>query len=80
MGELDGRLKYVRDDDAEQPDRVLWEEKLREDLIRDHGFEVARGYWKDRAEGGRPFVERVRKAMARGTARLDAPTLRIARD
>jgi hypothetical protein len=80
VGELDGRLKYVVDEDGDRPDKVLWEEKLREDDLRDTGLEVARGYWSDRDDHGREFVERLRRAMARGAARTDEPRYRVLRE
>jgi hypothetical protein len=48
--------------------------------MRDAGLEVARGYWSDRPDHGRAFVERVRRAMARGAARTDVPTYGVLRD
>lgn len=87
--EVDGRLKYQRDDveiprrgvrpGDKRPDDVLWHEKLREDTMRDLGLEVARGYWSDRHDGGRELVGRVRRAFARGAQRTDVPTYGVLR-
>lgn len=80
--EVDGRVKYL---DPQQPEPegqpqenlVLWQEKLREDELRDLGLEVARGYWSDSPDDGRSLVERVQRAFARGALRKDAPTYGI---
>lgn len=65
IAEFDGRLKYGRllrpgDDVCE----VVFREKVREDLLRDLGWQVVRWIWADLA---RPLViaERVRRAFAR---------------
>jgi hypothetical protein len=63
--ESDGRLKY--DDPA-----ALWQEKLREDRLRDLGFEVVRATWADGADGGAQLVERVRRAFTRADRRTAA--------
>lgn len=65
--EVDGRLKYQ---DRERGD-VLWQEKLREDTLRDLGLEVVRGYWSDGRTRGRSLVERVTRGFARGRQRTD---------
>jgi hypothetical protein len=77
--EVDGRVKYeeAQDPDLPRPSNVLWQEKLREDTMRDLGLEVARGYWSDGRDDGRSLVERVRRAFARGHQRADRPTYGI---
>ena len=70
IGELDGRGKY---DDL----RVLWEEKRREDALRDLGLQVVRGYWADRPGDGAAFVERWRRARARAALSSAPLTCRI---
>jgi hypothetical protein len=66
LGEFDGRIKYGR---LLQPGRtagdVVFDEKRREDELRDHRWEVARWTWDDLA---RPTVveHRLLRAFARG--------------
>jgi very-short-patch-repair endonuclease len=63
--ETDGRVKYEPDGSAAWESRgVLWREKLREDALRELGFEVVRGYWSDLADDGRVLAERIRRAFA----------------
>jgi hypothetical protein len=69
--EMDGRLKYVgvaADADVARRERALWDEKRREDRIRDVGLEVVRGYWSDRSDNGAALAERLRRAFVRGAA------------
>ncbi|MDQ3663902.1 MAG: type IV toxin-antitoxin system AbiEi family antitoxin domain-containing protein [Actinomycetota bacterium] len=63
--EFDGRVKYVTEDG--QPDvQALWEEKKREDRIRDLGYEVVRVYWEELFGSRRIRTEqRIRAAIAR---------------
>ena len=63
--ELDGRLKYVTEDG--QPDvQALWEEKKREDSIRELGYEFVRLYWEDPFGSRRIKTEqRIHAAIAR---------------
>lgn len=78
VAEVDGQLKYDEDEaDRQRPRRVAWREKLREDGMRDHGLEVARGYWSDDADDGAQFAQRVRRAMARAASYTGTPTYRI---
>jgi hypothetical protein len=43
IGEADGRVKYTGELDATRsPEQVVWEEKLREDALRDSGWKVVR--------------------------------------
>lgn len=68
--ELDGQLKYA--------DRqVLWQEKRREDAVRDLGLEVVRGYWSDGADGGRALAARLRRAFVRGARAVGDPAYRL---
>lgn len=76
--EVDGRVKY-QDREDEPRTGVLWQEKLREDTMRDLGLEVARGYWSDGRSQGRSLVERVQRAFARAAVRQDAPTYGVLR-
>ncbi|MFI7586749.1 hypothetical protein ACIB24_06700 [Spongisporangium articulatum] len=61
--EADGRLKYRVDD--EDPDAAVWEEKLRQDAIRDERFEVERFVMADHGRR-RAFLGRYAEAVARG--------------
>ncbi|HMG28671.1 MAG TPA: type IV toxin-antitoxin system AbiEi family antitoxin domain-containing protein [Jiangellaceae bacterium] len=69
VGEFDGRLKYGRLlKPGQDPGEVVWREKLREDRMRDLGFEVVRIVWFDFAN--RPaLAERFRAAFARARRR-----------
>ena len=74
--EVDGRLKYRVDDQLRPGDPLrdpLFLEKQREDLMRDLGLEVVRGYWSDGDDRGRRLAGRLRQAFARGAARADRP-------
>lgn len=69
--ESDGKVKYVAEADEpdRDPDEVLWREKLREDRLRDLGFEVVRATRRDSADGGADLVRRVRRAFERSARR-----------
>jgi hypothetical protein len=66
IGEFDGRVKYGRalapDHD---PTQALWHEKLREDLLRDLGWQVVRWVWAD-LDDPRAWFARLDRAVARG--------------
>ncbi len=50
VGEFDGRVKYSRQiDDPRDPGEIAWDEKKREDRLRDAGLEVMRWTWADLA-------------------------------
>jgi hypothetical protein len=67
LGEFDGRVKYHRllkpGQDASD---VVFEEKRREDALRDLGWQVVRWTWDDLGTTAR-LAERIRRAFARGT-------------
>ena len=68
--ECDGQIKYTKGTSWKaNPSDTLWEEKLREDVVREHAYEVVRAYAKDGKDGGIDLCRRVRAAMARA-ARL----------
>jgi hypothetical protein len=73
--ESDGKVKYVDDDRdrasrrGKRRDLTLWEEKLREDRLRDLGFEVVRATWADTEDGGADLVRRVLRAFDRAARR-----------
>ncbi len=64
VGEFDGRVKYRAGEEGRGPEEVVFREKLREDELRDHAWEVARWTWADL---GTPAVVggRIRRAFAR---------------
>lgn len=69
VGEFDGRVKYGRlVPSGDTPADVLWREKLREDRLRDAGYEIARWTWADLRIPA-AVVERVSRAQARSAAR-----------
>jgi hypothetical protein len=65
VGEFDGRVKYGRLlRPGQQPGDAVFEEKVREDAIRDDGHSVARWIWRELST---PAVigDRLRRAFAR---------------
>ncbi len=69
VGEFDGKIKYGRLlKPGQNPGDVVYDEKLREDMLRDLGHEVAR--WTS-PDLGRPTTirDRVLRAFARGDRR-----------
>jgi hypothetical protein len=59
IGEFDGRVKYRNDPSA------LWHEKVREDRLRDLGYEVVRFTWDEVVRHPERVVARIRSAFAR---------------
>lgn len=69
VGEFDGRVKYGRlVRSGETSEDVVWREKLREDLIRDLGWEVVRWTWRD-LEHPEALLARLERAFRRAAAR-----------
>jgi hypothetical protein len=69
VGEFDGRVKYGRVlRPGQDPGEVLFEEKRREDAIRDEDWGVVRWVWSELVPGT-VVGERVRRARARGRRR-----------
>jgi hypothetical protein len=65
VGEFDGRVKYGRDlAPGADAGAAVFAEKLREDALRDAGWEVARWVWADLRDFA-PAAARIRRAMAR---------------
>lgn len=66
LGEYDGRSKYggLRQPDQSFAD-VLWDEKQREDNLRDLGWQVVRWMWED-LEHPERLLARLQRAFARG--------------
>lgn len=76
--ETDGKKKYVDvAESAEQPRNPLWEEKLREDRLRDAGLEVVRGYWADVTGDGDELAARLARAFVRGQRDGGEPAYRL---
>lgn len=70
LGEFDGKVKYgralLRSD--QDPGDAVFDEKVREDRLRDAGWEVARWIWSELDEF-RPVAARVRRAFGRAARR-----------
>lgn len=65
IAELDGRVKYGRLlGPGDDPGEVVFREKLREDLLRDLGWEVVRWVWADLDHPER-IAERLQRAFRR---------------
>jgi Protein of unknown function (DUF559) len=62
IGEADGRLKIQRPED-------LWDEKLREDRLRELGYEVVRWTWDEIVNHPEIVVARILRAIARAELR-----------
>lgn len=66
VGEFDGRVKYGRLlRPGQAPGDVVFEEKLREDELRDHRWQVARWTWSD-LDHASVVEQRIRRSFARG--------------
>lgn len=65
--EVDGKVKYT--DPWRTPGDVLWEEKLREDRLREAGFEVVRVTWRQLVTEPERVIERILAAFARAARR-----------
>jgi hypothetical protein len=66
LGEFDGRLKYgANTPSGRSPADAVFVEKVREDAMRDLGWQMARWTWADLST---PAVvgDRLRRAFARG--------------
>ena len=71
--ECDGQLKYRKGTSwSAAPSDTLWQEKLREDRVREQGYEVVRAYARDGGDGGADLCRRVRGAMARSASRASS--------
>jgi hypothetical protein len=69
VGEFDGRVKYGRLlRPGQDPGDAVFEEKRREDAIRDEGWEVVRWTWPDLTDRTQ-LAERVQRAHDRGSRR-----------
>ncbi|MFW0792252.1 hypothetical protein AAFP30_00420 [Gordonia sp. CPCC 205515] len=65
VGEFDGRVKYHRSNpfSDELPEEVIYQEKLREDAIRDTGPRVVRWTWSEARRRPRTLHARVLSAL-----------------
>lgn len=61
--EIDGKVKYL--DPWGRPRDVIWDEKLREDAIRDSGYEVVRTTWEELHNRPADVIAKIRRAQAR---------------
>ena len=69
VGEFDGKIKYGRlIGPGERPEDALFREKIREDRIRDLGWEVVRWTWAD-LEEPQLLATRLQRAFTRGLRR-----------
>jgi very-short-patch-repair endonuclease len=73
--EFDGRVKYGRPSDTpdpfgrkQSPEQVLWQEKAREDHLRELGYEVLRVTWAD-LQNPIALAARIRNAIERARRR-----------
>ena len=66
IGEFDGRVKYL---DSNDDKATLYEEKRREDRLREAGFEVVRFSWSDIVHRPVWVVAQIRRAFARAARR-----------
>jgi hypothetical protein len=70
IGEFDGREKYGRLlPDGDTAADAVWREKLREDRLREQGFEMVRPVWRDLYRDDE-VARRYRSAFARGRRRV----------
>ena len=66
IGEFDGRVKYGRElAPGQDPVEMLWKEKIREDLLRDLGWQVVRWIWADLHHPA-AWLARLERAFSRG--------------
>lgn len=67
LGEFDGRSKYGRLllKPGQTPEEALFDEKQREDRLRDLGWQIVRWIWAD-LYAPAAFLERLQRAFVRG--------------
>ena len=69
-GEFDGRVKYRSASFGQDPEDVVWREKLREDALRASGLTVARWTWAQAwGDTGAQMLRRLAAAGVRPTGR-----------
>ncbi|WP_124710407.1 type IV toxin-antitoxin system AbiEi family antitoxin domain-containing protein [Gordonia insulae] len=64
VGEMDGRAKYRSETYGRDLEQVLYEEKLREDALRDLGYGIVRWCWQDLVHPERLHTK-VKRALER---------------
>lgn len=64
IGEFDGRMKYTRDADGRSANEIVYEEKRREDRLREAGWTIARWSYDDLLQPGL-LANRLQAAFAR---------------
>lgn len=69
IGEVDGKVKYAARPGEPDPGDVLWQEKRREDRLREAGYEVVRVTWHQLAHLAPETGHRFRAAFARAQSR-----------
>nr|WP_147375370.1 hypothetical protein [Jiangella rhizosphaerae] len=70
VAEFDGRVKYGRLlGPGEAPGDAVWQEKRREDRLREYGLEIVRSVWADLYQDD-VVATRYRAALARGRGRV----------
>ncbi len=62
IGEADGRQKYDGDD-RRDPAQVLWEEKVREDALRDAGFRIVRWTYAQMLGETQATIDRITRRL-----------------
>ncbi|WP_213576369.1 hypothetical protein [Rhodococcus sp. USK13] len=68
LGEFDGRVKYARLlKPGQEPGDAVFDEKRREDAMRELGFQMVRWTWEDLGDPLR-LATRIRRVLARGGA------------
>jgi hypothetical protein len=73
IGEFDGKIKYGRELNPAKDSRdVVYQEKLREDLLRELGWQVVRWTWADLDHPDR-IAARLRRAFARSHTHRPQP-------
>lgn len=68
LGEFDGKIKYGELRGEEDPGDVVFREKVREDRLRDLGWQVVRWTWSD-LQQPHQLADRIRTAFDRHRAR-----------
>ena len=66
IGEADGRVKYTGElDETRSPQDVLWEEKLREDALRDDDYRIVRWTYDQILRETDATIARIQRRLSR---------------